>query len=356
MSIRESENVFKELKKKKNVVGMSNSPKERIKGGEVVPGTSVVRVYVERKVKKEKLAPEDLIPPKVVIDGKEYETDVVEIGKINKVSATRKFRPVPAGVSCSRYDVNGAGTIGWFLIDKDNGRLYIMSNNHVFTKENEGAFGDPIVQPGVLDGGNPDTDVVAELYGFVPIDFYGTNLVDVAVAKPVDKSLFIPIVYNLGDVTGVRDPVLNERVYKTGRTTGTTSGVVYDVSATLTIGYDKGSAVFTDVALVQGSNIVGAGDSGSPVLSSDGMFLGMLFAGNDIGSVYVFSKAFNILSELKRALGIDFQVLVTSPKPEPVTVDYSRLVGATMFGMAFYSLIITFISAFDQYVSLLREH
>ncbi len=72
------EEIWKEIKGKKNVVGYSQTPKKRIKGGREVEGTKVIRVYVSKKEPVECLDPEDVIPR--TIGG--VETDVVEIGEV----------------------------------------------------------------------------------------------------------------------------------------------------------------------------------------------------------------------------------------------------------------------------------
>ncbi|MHA1278514.1 MAG: hypothetical protein ACTSQ8_15080 [Candidatus Helarchaeota archaeon] len=80
---RNPEEIWKEIKGKKNVVGYSQTPKKRIKGGREVEGTKVIRVYVSKKEPVECLDPEDVIPR--TIGG--FETDVVEIGEVKAQEA-----------------------------------------------------------------------------------------------------------------------------------------------------------------------------------------------------------------------------------------------------------------------------
>jgi hypothetical protein len=246
-------------------------------------------------------------------------TDVVEIGELKAVQnldPKTKYRPTPTGVSTSRSDERAAGTIGWFLIDSDF-NIYLISNNHVWAKENQGKIGDPIVQPGVLDGGDPSNDVFAYLFNFVSIDFSPTavNSVDLALATPTSIDQVYMSILNVGGITGFRDPILNEKVKKMGRSTGLTEGVVSDVSANVKVNYSTGVAYFSDVFLVSGQDIVKAGDSGSPVLSQDNKFLGLLFAGNDDGSLYVGCKSSNIINASRTLLNKNVSILVANSYP-----------------------------------------
>jgi len=313
MKIREViEKHGKELLKYPNVIGFSNLPQPRIRKGKVIQEEQVLRVYVTRKVSKEQLEPSEIIPPE--IEG--VKTDVVEIGRIRKLQGFReRYRPAPAGVSTSRADQEAAGTIGWFMIDED-GNVYLLSNNHVWANENNALQGDPIIQPGRLDGGDPENDVIAELYDWIGIDFSGNpNIVDVAIATPLDLSQIYTSIMVLGGVTGKADPVLDAKVKKVGRSTGYTEGIIIDTSATLNVDYDSGTALFQDVFIVEGENIVQAGDSGSPVLDEQGKFLGLLFAGNDEGSVFVACKASNIESAFQSKLGKKIWILLANAWP-----------------------------------------
>ena len=49
---------------------------------------------------------------------------------------------------------------------REDGSVLMLSNNHVLANENKGKRGDPILQPGNIDGG-ADMDKVGELLRFV---------------------------------------------------------------------------------------------------------------------------------------------------------------------------------------------
>ncbi|NCS49914.1 MAG: hypothetical protein GPJ29_18845 [Microcystis aeruginosa BK11-02] len=57
-----------------------------------------------------------------------------------------------------------------------------MSNNHVIANSNNARIGDPIIQPGRVDGGVVPGDRIALLENFVRVNCPGPNLVDAAVA------------------------------------------------------------------------------------------------------------------------------------------------------------------------------
>ena len=351
MKIREViEKHGRELLKYPNVIGFSNIPQPRIRKGKVIPEEQVLRVYVTRKVPKEQLKPSELIPPEI----KGVKTDVVEIGRIRKLQGFReRYRPAPAGVSTSRADQTAAGTIGWFMVDED-GNIYLLSNNHVWANENNAAQGDKIVQPGLLDGGDPVNDVIAELYDWIDIDFSGNpNTVDAAIATPLDLSQVYTSIMVLGGVTGKADPVQDTKAKKVGRSTGYTEGTITDINATLNVDYDSGTALFQDVFIVQSSEvIVQGGDSGSPVLDENNKFLGLLFAGSDDGKTLVACKASNIESAFQSKLGKKIWILLANSWPPfqreiqiqkvyPTSLEVMAMSLSMMYQFMLFSVLVT---------------
>lgn len=224
-------------------------------------------------------------------------------------SPTDRFpRAVPIGVSLGAFKPSPgetnycfAGTLGCRLkAEYPNGSIahFILSNNHVMADENGGHRDiDVILQPGTLDNNctyDPD-DQIAELTDFVEIDFApnANNLMDAAIAV-TDTSL-----------TGVATPadgygtpsaedvaaVVGMPVHKYGRTTGYTEGLVDMINVTVNVGYDGGTARFTDQVVFVGRVKRGkkyvsgpfsdSGDSGSLIVTQDGNHpTALLFAGN----------------------------------------------------------------------------
>jgi hypothetical protein len=83
----------------------------------------------------------------------------------------------------------------------------------------------------------------------------------------------------------VSQPILNDKVHKVGRTTGLTWGEIKQVGVIVgPIGYGIGPCWFRQTFVVEGINgtaFSDHGDSGSAIVrDSDGMLLGLLYAGN----------------------------------------------------------------------------
>ena len=279
-------------------------------------------VFVEHKCSEEKLRHRDIVPKEV--DG--VLTDVVETGRFSAVrieqsldgNRTRRMRPAPGGVSIGHYLIS-AGTLGVLAHRQD--RPVILSNNHILANGNAAQIGDPIVQPGPIDGGRLQ-DAIARLTDFVPIQFeekaagpiarffgriltpflgylgFGlkrlpsgqTNLVDAAIAEPIDSGLVGPDILGIGDVSGIADATIGLHVRKSGRTTGTTEGRVTALDAVVQVDYGGNTAIFRQ-QVVSDVRSKG-GDSGSLIVDDRGHAVGLLFAGspnttliNPIGAV-----------------------------------------------------------------------
>ena len=342
------------IRKYPNVTGFSNRIRKRMRRG-IEVDEPVIRIYVSKKVPEHELRRDEVIPKEIA----GIKTDVVELGKLKKASFTSRYRPAPCGVSTSRADDPGTGTIGWWVIDED-GNPYIISNNHVWVGESASP-GDEIIQPGLADGGDPETDVIATLSTWIDLTETGTNTVDLAAASP-DISLTYASIIELGGVTGKSDPVLNSTARKIGRTTGYTEGTVIDDSATVQVDYGYAVLDFTDVFIVQGENVVGAGDSGSPVLNSSDEFLGLLFAATEDGSTYIACKYSNIESELRSKMGKKIWILGVNSYPPfrtevvyrtvEVYPPYSELTYQLLQGMSVLALLSQFMKTLSSIMAI----
>ncbi len=264
---------------------------------------------VVSKLPSSRLSSREMIPRSL----KNVPTDVVETGIIRAwQDHTARHRPAPGGVSIGHRDVT-AGTLGC-LVKKD-GQTMILSNNHVLANSNAGVRGDPILQPGPIDGGNLERDQLAQLEEFVPISFmndpsdcgfatgvasllnagcklFGSrtryqiirlqqadNLVDAALARPMGGKLVAPNILQIGTMSSLGRGELGTPVKKSGRTTGLTTGRIEQIDVTVNVQYGEGIARFSD-QLLAGPMSQG-GDSGSAVLDEDNRLVGLLFAGSD---------------------------------------------------------------------------
>ena len=182
----------------------------------------------------------------------------------SSVSPQDRFdRPVPIGVSLGSTGPNFcfAGTLGCRLkATSSNGvSHYVLSNNHVIANENQGNTGsDQMIQPGTLDNNCVlnSSDSIGVLYDFVPINFNGSaNSVDAAIAitDTADTGTATPAGEAYGQPTSnTRAAVVGERVVKYGRTTSFTYGRIDSVNVTVNVGYDSGTAIFTNQIVIRG--------------------------------------------------------------------------------------------------------
>src|SRR3989449_2124195 len=243
-----------------NVVGVAIGNK-MIRGRET--DERCIVVFVEAKKPEAQLRHWDVVPKTFG----NVRTDIVETGRFHALRSeqaidlerTKRTRPAPGGVSIGHVQIT-AGTLG--VLARRNGRPVILSNNHVLANQNAGRVGDPILQPGPADGGRLQ-DTIARLVDFVPIQFqerepgpiaqflarlFGpllhaagwglkrlptgrSNLVDAAVAEPIETRLVAPDILGIRRVRGTQEPDIGVRVRKSGRATGATGGPITAIHA-----------------------------------------------------------------------------------------------------------------------------
>ncbi len=268
---------------------------------------------VERKVPASELSEREIVPRAVA----GVPTDVVATGPLRALAVHReRHRPSPGGVSIGHYEVT-AGTLG--CVVRRGEERFILSNNHVLANTNQGAVGDPIVQPGPYDGGIRADDTIAVLEEFVPIEMLEAestcatargiaamlnslalivgseariktvstriveNLVDAALARPLADNLLADEILRLGVVAGHGMAELGMEIRKSGRTTGVTTGDILQVNVTADVRMGERMARFTD-QFMAGAMSQG-GDSGSLVLDKESRAVGLLFAGSETTTV-----------------------------------------------------------------------
>jgi hypothetical protein len=295
-----------------NVIGVGVGYKKR---GRQDTDEPAVLFFVEKKVPVDALGVDECVPRRI---GRCC-TDVIEVGEIRFLGRTDKLRPALPGSSIGHYKVT-AGTFGAVVRDRETGQLLILSNNHVLANSSDGVDGrsmpgDPIYQPGVYDGGT-EQDLIGHLEGFIPIyrfsraadckvaamgvraanavihafrPYYrmrlekvgAENLVDCAVARPVDPKEISSEILELGSVNGTVDAEPGMLVKKSGRTSGLTKGKITALHVTLNVSMGHSSDVvrFHDQIMCELKSK--AGDSGSLVLDEENRAVGLLFAGSD---------------------------------------------------------------------------
>jgi hypothetical protein len=197
-----------------------------------------------------------------------------------------RYRPAVGGVSASHSKVT-AGTIGAVILDRISGMKLFLSNNHVFANTDSvespaASEGDRILQPGRIDGGD-ETDTIATLYRWVPFSDSDLNLVDAALAMPVNQYDASPYILSDGSddliqIRGVKSVTSPIGVKKYGRTTGVNRGKIIDWDFTVSIDYDDGKTRnFTDQLLLEME--IEGGDSGAVLLDENNYVVGLVCAG-----------------------------------------------------------------------------
>lgn len=203
----------------------------------------------------------------------------------------RRQRPLIIGCSVG-HAAASAGTIGCFVRPSGGSPkgLMLLSNNHILALENAARRGDPIVQPGIADGGQMSRDTVARLARRITLRPGRTNRADAACAALIDNAAVEP-----GELRGLGS--LNRRaaeavdigqeVAKIGRTTGLTRGRVTAIELdNVLVDYDLGRVRFDDQIEVEGLRgrpFSLGGDSGALVVTENLEPAALLFAGSERG-------------------------------------------------------------------------
>ena len=315
---------MREMLKKKNVVAVIHDKK--IVDG-VNTGRPAIVVFVTKKEPLDQLRVQDIVPQKIA----GIETDVQVGPKIIAltVDRTKKWRPMPGGVSVGHYNIT-AGSSG--PVVKKKSIRHTLSNSHVYADSGNAQIYDPIYQPGPYDGGTA-ADIIAYLEAFAPITFLGDdstclfarflarlasklaqlfgrysrfrsyssaiNKVDCAIAKPIEDDDISDEILEVGVPTGFSLAELQpgDVLKKSGRTTGLNQGTVIDTEGMANVWYEDRLAMFEDQIIA--TAMAEGGDSGSGVLNDINQVVGLLFAGSETMTII------NKWKNVKEALGLD---------------------------------------------------
>ncbi|MFA5376724.1 MAG: hypothetical protein WC455_13330 [Dehalococcoidia bacterium] len=337
---------FQELLRKQNVVAVGYGKKKRW-GADT--GEDAIVISVSKKVPVEALDKRDVVPATI----RGQKTDVQEVGgeirlfrrfpvpprgqaaRVGTRDITARERPAHPGCSIGHKDIT-AGTFGAVVYDNDTGLPLILSNNHVLANVNMGDIGDAILQPGKYDGGCEPGDVIARLLKFIKIETVDTsdcpipnmvanvfnslawlmrrhsrlstyrsvtNLVDCALAQPINEKDIEPFIPDIGGVTGVAAPEVGMIVTKRGRTTERTHGKIDSTGNMVNVNMGDGKiAIFEDQMIISGTSgkFSDGGDSGSLILNTSRQAVGLLFAGND--TITIGNDISNVLKALDVSL------------------------------------------------------
>jgi len=235
---------------------------------------------------------------------------------------TARQQTIAAGISVGSENIT-AGTVTGKFLDLTDGQIVVVSNRHVF----EGTPAKTaVVQPGPYDGGRKPQDqigvvkrlvewekreelpwwkkIICILLGWLLEEWcMGVKIpenLDAAVStfQPTDtqRTLESGVYMDDGSIMKIKnthpgDNILGKKVWKAGRTTGVTTGVVVDDEAMVKVWYGDKWRLYDDVVIVEG--LSRGGDSGSPVFlmtgdtpSQNDAICGILFAGSDVTWVH----------------------------------------------------------------------
>ncbi len=277
-----------------NVVGAGVGYKER--DGKLTSELSII-VYVERKLPKAGLEAEEIIPA----DFKGVPTDVIESGRFYAIpkiasasvnsNAAGRHRPVQPGCSIGfQYKkIMMAGTLGAIVTSRKSGAKMLLSNNHVLCFESRLPTGAPIFQPGLLDGGNPTTDRIAEVSQWTDL---GKDNLDAAVATLDLGTSYKPDILGFGRLTNAApltgpEALLEKNVMKAGRSTDLRSGTLKSLLNAY-VDYAYTTRWFQDLVLIADDEqpFSEGGDSGALIFSPETeQPVGLLVARGDIGTL-----------------------------------------------------------------------
>ncbi|MEP6603771.1 MAG: hypothetical protein ABJB69_07485 [Spartobacteria bacterium] len=195
------------------------------------------------------------------------------------------------------------GTLGALV--QIGGVQYILSNYHVFEgdialgKNNALATtGDAIVQPGLLDT-HCDPDSVQVVGLLETRSSLPDSNVDCSIAKVTPGMVRSDgAILEVGTISSQTVPAfLNQRVKKSGRTTGLTRSSIMGLNATIVVDYDYEcggnlafSKTFTGQIVVSNpsSTFVNGGDSGSVLLedvATNPRAIGLIYAGSNVDAI-----------------------------------------------------------------------
>jgi hypothetical protein len=267
------------------------------------------------------------------------------------------------------------GTLG-ALVEDEQKKQYILSNNHVLAESDQGHVGDTIDQPGLIDGActplsrqGSTLKPVGTLEYFVPLASTQTNVdAALALASPgaVDPSGSIlglgmpgkdavlsaaPPMAGGGETLNASNLGMN--VAKSGRTTGLTCSSVDAVALTVKVDYYKDCAetqpyytkTFRDQIGIGGTHFTDSGDSGALVLdASNAQAVGLYFAGGTDGDgngLSVVNPIGDVLHELSTEAGSQLSLVGTNTahsvaclRYDPAVPESAPYVGPTALARA----------------------
>jgi hypothetical protein len=285
-----SKNLKSIIKNAKNHIHGVGIGKKIIKNK--VTEIDAITVYVTNKLPLSLLHKKHIIPKMI---GK-IPTDVVPMAHAIFLSCTdrrtERMETLIGGISIGHKDIT-SGTIGYFCHSKaqNDENIYVLSNNHILAKVNDGKIGDVIYQPSNI---YDSKETVATLTDFVKLDENILNNVDAAIGKLIYPDDREDLICTIGKITGTESVYNKMEVLKHGAESGLTRGQVASYLTDIKVCSVEYTEPFYRVfkfvnqIVVVGEKVVKLGDSGSLVVNAlSKKAVGLLFAGDPNGSYYL---------------------------------------------------------------------
>jgi hypothetical protein len=258
----------------------------------------------------------------------------------------RQSKPIPLGVTggnAQDTSTSGSqsfccgGTLG-SLVTR-GGLLYILSNNHVLARSDQGVVGESIVQPSLVDNrcsANGLTQA-GTLSQFVNLETESAPRADCAMAEIITGAVdALGTIMQLGSEAsgglptdgtpnagpGVA-PTVSRPVAKSGSATGITCGSILAIDTSVSVTYQKGCAtgstfdvLYTNQIDVTGTGFSGEGDSGSLIVTQDTADpVGLLYGGSDTDTVA--NPVSDVLQHLADPVSAETPLFVGDPAVGP---------------------------------------
>lgn len=315
----------------------------KIKDGELTDQVAI-RVHVQRKLDDDFAQREGVLytssaQPKTqgdfpidVIEAEYGPADVAPV-EIEAVNRRARTDPLVGGISVGNPRIT-AGTLGAIVWDREDCKVCILSNWHVLCGSSSCAAGEPIYQPGQLDGGSA-TDTVATLKRFRLDNHNDSALAELNGSRGHSRDIV-----GLSPIPGIIQPALGMEVRKSGRTTAVTEGIIDGVSLSLSINY-RGGVVngFQDqIHIVPRPpwptvdyEVSLGGDSGSVWIDeASGNAVGLHFAGETDPSPTAENAIANQMVHVAADLNFSFTPLFCPVSPPPDNDRLRRIILAIL--------------------------
>lgn len=278
---------------KPNIVGVDVG--EKTVGGHTT-GQRAIVVHVVKKLPENELGAEGFLIPATFavqlmgeagrVEEATIPTDVVEVGEVHLDVNDQRLRPAPGGYQIAAANLRGTATLGVNIVWA--GRYRLITNNHAIA--HNGNLGADVYQP----SSGPNNRLGA-VDGYIPVITYSSpnepfphfNSQDLAFSN-LTPAVGSPEIAQVGTPSGLRAPVLGERIVLVGKQTGQVrKASVASITYSTTLQWPApGSWAWFESLIRLDANITHPGDSGSAYVAlTDGKVVGIHVGG---GSGYSF--------------------------------------------------------------------